>query len=93
MLDTVLYAIAIALIVGGLIGAILPALPGLPMIFGGIWLAAAVDSYRHLGVGWVIALGVIAAVGVLIDIVARVAWRQTHRGQSTRGGGAPCSAR
>lgn len=70
MMDTALYILAIALIVIGLIGAVLPSLPGLPMIFGGIWLAAAVDGYRHLSMTWLIILGVLAAIGIAMDFVA-----------------------
>lgn len=44
-MDIALYLLAAALIIGGLIGSVIPALPGLPMIFGGIWLVAAVDGY------------------------------------------------
>lgn len=69
-MDIALYALAIALIVGGLIGTIVPALPGIPMIFGGIWLAAALDDYQHLGAAWLIVLGVLAAFGVATDFVA-----------------------
>jgi uncharacterized protein YqgC (DUF456 family) len=70
MLDIALYLLAAVLVVGGLIGTILPALPGLPMIFGGIWLAAAVDGYRHLGLWWLLLLGTLAALGVIVDFVA-----------------------
>lgn len=70
MMDTALYILAIVLIVIGLIGAVLPSLPGLPMIFGGIWLAAAVDGYRHLSMTWLIILGVLAAIGIAMDFVA-----------------------
>jgi len=70
MLDIALYLLAALLIVGGLIGAVLPTLPGIPMIFGGIWLAAALDGYRHLGLWWLLALGGLAALGVLLDFVA-----------------------
>jgi uncharacterized protein YqgC (DUF456 family) len=70
MLDAALYALAVALIVTGLIGAVLPNLPGVPMIFGGIWLAAAVDDYHHLSTTWLIVLGVMAAFGIAMDFIA-----------------------
>lgn len=69
-MDLFLYVLAAALIIGGLAGAILPILPGVPMIFGGIWLAAAVDEYRHLGWGWLVAIGIVAALGIAVDFVS-----------------------
>jgi uncharacterized protein YqgC (DUF456 family) len=69
-MDLFLYVLAAALIVGGLAGAILPILPGVPMIFGGIWLAAAVDEYRHLGWGWLVAIGIVAALGIAVDFIS-----------------------
>lgn len=70
MLDIALYVLAALLIVGGLAGSILPALPGIPMLFGGIWLAAAVDGYRHLGLWWLLIIGALGAIGVVVDFVA-----------------------
>ncbi len=70
MLDIALYVLAALLIVGGLAGSVLPALPGIPMVFGGIWLAAAVDGYRHLGIWWLLIIGAIGTVGVVVDFVA-----------------------
>jgi uncharacterized protein YqgC (DUF456 family) len=69
-LEIALYALAAVLIVGGLVGNILPALPGIPMIFGGIWLAAAVDEYRHLGLWWLLIIGALGALGVTVDFVS-----------------------
>ncbi|WP_458071278.1 DUF456 domain-containing protein [Rhodanobacter sp. BL-MT-08] len=69
-MDIALYLLAAALIVGGLIGSVIPALPGLPMIFGGIWLTAAVDDYRHLGLWWLLIIGSLAAAGVILEFVA-----------------------
>jgi hypothetical protein len=69
-MDIALYLLAAALILGGLAGTVLPMLPGIPMIFGGIWLAAAVDGYRHLGTGWLLAIGFLGAFGVAIDFIA-----------------------
>lgn len=69
-MDVALYLLAAVLIVAGLAGTILPALPGIPMIFGGIWLVAAVDHYRHLGLWWLIVIGILGTVGVVVDFVA-----------------------
>jgi uncharacterized protein YqgC (DUF456 family) len=69
-MDLALYLLAAVLIVGGVAGAVLPVLPGIPMILGGIWLAAAVDEYQHLGWGWLVAIGIIGAVGVALDFVS-----------------------
>lgn len=69
-MDLALYLLSAVLIVGGVAGAILPVLPGIPMIFGGIWLAAAVDGYQHLGWGWLVAIGIIGAVGVALDFIS-----------------------
>jgi uncharacterized protein YqgC (DUF456 family) len=54
----------------GLLGAIVPALPGIPLIFGGIWLIAAVDGYRHLGLGWLSSIAVIGVLGLGADLLA-----------------------
>jgi uncharacterized protein YqgC (DUF456 family) len=69
-MELALYVLAAALIVGGLLGSILPVLPGIPMVFGGIWLAAAVDDYRHLGVWWLVVIGALGVAGIAIDFVA-----------------------
>ncbi|MFC5742809.1 DUF456 domain-containing protein [Dyella tabacisoli] len=69
-MDIALYLLAAVLIIAGLAGTILPALPGIPMIFGGIWLAAVVDHYRHLGLWWLIVIGVLGTLGVVVDFVA-----------------------
>lgn len=68
--DLVFYTLGALLIVGGLAGAILPSLPGIPMVFGGIWLVAAVDDYRHLGLWWLLLIGALGALGVIVDFVA-----------------------
>ena len=69
-MDLFLYVLAVALIIGGLAGAILPILPGVPMIFGGIWLAAAVDEYNHLGWAWLVAIGAVAVLGIAVDFIS-----------------------
>lgn len=70
LFDLVFYTLGALLIVGGLVGTLLPVLPGIPMVFGGIWLIAAVDGYRHLGLWWLLLIGALGAIGVLVDFVA-----------------------
>lgn len=64
------YVAAAVLIVAGIAGAILPALPGVPLVFAGMWLAAWVDDYSLIGTGTLILLGILAAIAVVLDFVA-----------------------
>jgi uncharacterized protein YqgC (DUF456 family) len=65
-----LYAIAAALIAAGLVAAIVPSLPGIPLIFGGIWLIAGVDGYHHIGLWWLLGIAGVGAVGLTLDLLA-----------------------
>jgi uncharacterized protein YqgC (DUF456 family) len=65
-----LYIAGAALMAVGLAGAIVPALPGIPLIMGGIWLIAGVDGYRHLGQGWLLSIGLVGAIGLTLDLLA-----------------------
>jgi uncharacterized protein YqgC (DUF456 family) len=64
-----LNVFAAAIILVGLVGAIVPVLPGIPLIFAGIWLIAGVDGYRHLGLGWLLGIAAVAAVGLVVDLL------------------------
>ncbi len=66
-----LWIIAIALIVIGLAGTIIPALPGLPMIFLGAWLIGYIDDYQLVGVTPIITIGVLTVIGLIVDWVAQ----------------------
>lgn len=70
VLDIALYVLAALLMIGGIAGSILPILPGIPMVFGGIWLAAAVDQYRHLSTWWLLIIGALAVLGIAVDFIA-----------------------
>jgi uncharacterized protein YqgC (DUF456 family) len=69
-MDILLHVIAVILIVAGLAGAIVPSLPGIPMIFGGIWLIAWMDHFRHLGLWWLLGIALVGAIGLILDLVA-----------------------
>jgi hypothetical protein len=64
------YVAAGVLILVGLAGTILPALPGVPLVFAGMWLAAWVGDYSAIGIWTVVSLGMLAGVAVLLDFIA-----------------------
>jgi len=57
----------------GLAGTVLPALPGIPLIFGGVLLAAWIDDFQRISVWTIAVLGVLAAIGLAIDYIAAAA--------------------
>jgi uncharacterized protein YqgC (DUF456 family) len=51
-------------------GTVLPALPGIPLLFGGVLLAAWIDDFQRIP-GWVVGvLAALAVIGVAVDYVA-----------------------
>jgi len=70
MVDSLWYLLGAALVLVGLVGAVAPILPGIPLIFAGIWLIAGVDGYHHLGRGWLLGIAAIAVVGLGVDLLA-----------------------
>jgi uncharacterized protein YqgC (DUF456 family) len=65
-----LWIVVVVLVLAGLAGTVLPALPGIPLIFGGVLLAAWIEDFQRIP-GWVIGvLAVLAVIGVAIDYVA-----------------------
>lgn len=70
-LNILLWILAIASVVVGLLGTMIPILPGLPMIFIGSWLAAWIDDYNEISVTAVVIIGVLTVIGLAIDWVAQ----------------------
>lgn len=71
-LDILLYVIAGLIMVIGLIGIVLPVLPGLPLVFAGMLLAAWVDGFQFVGVTTVVIVGVLALIAQSLDLLAGV---------------------
>jgi uncharacterized protein YqgC (DUF456 family) len=69
-MDGMLYLIAACLIAAGVFASIIPGLPGIPLVFGGIWMIAAADRYHHLGLGWLLGIALVGAVGLGMDLLA-----------------------
>lgn len=78
-----LYLLSALLVLIGLAGILLPLLPGLPLVYAGIFLAAWAEGFTRVG-GWMLAfLGLLTLAAVLLDF-----WAAAHgakrAGGSTR---------
>lgn len=68
-----LWLVAVALIVLGIAGTLLPALPGVTLVFGGILLAAWIDHFTRIP-GWlVVVFALLTLVAWAVDYFAAVA--------------------
>lgn len=67
---TLYYVIAVLLVVAGIAGTILPALPGLPLVFAGMLLAAWAGDFQQVGVPMLVVLGVLTAFSLVVDFWA-----------------------
>ena len=69
-MTTLLWIVAVAMIVIGVVGTVLPALPGAVFVLGGIALAAWIDGFVTIS-GWTVgAVAVLAALAFAADYVA-----------------------
>lgn len=69
-LATVWYVLAVILVIVGIAGTVLPALPGMPLVFGGLLLAAWADGFHHVG-GWTLGLlAVLTLASFAVDLLA-----------------------
>ena len=62
--------LAAILVVAGLAGLVLPAVPGPPLIFAGLFLAAWAEDFAYVGTGTLIILGVLALLTYVADLWA-----------------------
>lgn len=72
----ILYLIAVVSILVGLAGIVLPALPGVPLVFLGLLLAAWADGFAHVGWPTLTALAVLTVFSFVVDILATVVGAQ-----------------
>jgi uncharacterized protein len=69
----VAQALAIVLVVVGLAGIVLPAIPGTVLIFAGLWLFAWADGFMRVGVATIVILGIVAAATYFVDVAMMAA--------------------
>jgi len=68
--DAALWALALLLVLAGLAGAVLPAIPGAPLVFAGLLLAAWIDGFQRVGWFPLTVAGVLAALTFAVDLAA-----------------------
>ena len=64
------YVLAALMVIVGLAGTILPALPGLPLVFGGMLVAAWADGFSNVPVWVLVLLGILTLLSLAIDFWA-----------------------
>jgi uncharacterized protein YqgC (DUF456 family) len=65
-----LWIIGVTLVIVGLVGTVLPALPGAMLIVAGLAVAAWADGFAKVGVVTLVIIGVIGAASYLVDFAA-----------------------
>ena len=69
-MNTVLWILALALIAAGVVGTVLPALPGAALVFAGIALAAWIDGFARISGATLAVLGVLTVLAWIVDFAA-----------------------
>lgn len=64
-----LFALAVVLVLIGLAGIVVPALPGTVLIFAGLLLAAWADGFIRVGAATLVGLGVMTVLSYFVDLV------------------------
>jgi len=65
-----LWIAAAALVLTGLAGTLVPAIPGPLVVFCGLLLAAWVEGFQEVGLWTLAVLGVLTVISTLIDVIA-----------------------
>ena len=72
-MQTIPYVIAALLVLVGLAGVVLPALPGLPVVFAGLLLAAWAGGFEQIHVATIVVLGLLTLLSFAVDF-----WATAH---------------
>jgi uncharacterized protein len=67
---TLLWALVVLLMVVGVAGTVLPALPGVVLVLAGAVLGAWIDDFTRIGVATVVVLSLLAVLAWVLDYVA-----------------------
>ena len=77
------WLLAALIIIAGLAGTVVPALPGVPLVFAGLFVGAWIDGFDTVGWGTLGVMAVLTVVAVVVDFVASAAGAR-YLGASSR---------
>jgi uncharacterized protein len=69
-MTSLLWVLAIILVIAGVIGVVVPAMPGTLLVFLGLLTAAWADGFQKVGVVTVVILGLLTLLSYGIDFLA-----------------------
>jgi uncharacterized protein YqgC (DUF456 family) len=72
-MQVLLWIAAIGMIALGVVGTVLPGLPGAALVFGGVVLAAWIDDFTRIGAPTLVVLGMLTIAAWAIDFAAAAA--------------------
>jgi len=72
MQPAIIHALAAVLVIAGLVGTILPVLPGVLLVFGGLFLSAWADDFTRVGYVALTIIGVLGLLSFAADFMASV---------------------
>jgi uncharacterized protein YqgC (DUF456 family) len=70
MESAIWYVLAALIVIVGLVGTVLPVIPGTVLIFAGLFIAAWADHFARVGVVGLAIIGVLAILAFVADLVA-----------------------
>ncbi len=82
-MTSLLWLLAVVLVIVGLVGVVLPGLPGHVLIFAGLVLGAWADGFARVSLATLAVIGVLALASYVIDFAATVLGAR-HLGASAR---------
>jgi hypothetical protein len=64
------WILSLMLVGVGIAGTLLPGLPGTPLVFAGLLLAAWADGFQNVGAGTVVILAVMTTLAFCVDFIS-----------------------
>jgi len=75
-MEIALWTIVAVLILIGVVGTALPAIPGALFVFAGIWLGAWIHDFTQVGLAWVVVAGVLTLLSFIVDLGCQLLFAQ-----------------